>query len=672
VDWSLTYTTIGRDARATAQRAFLRNLARGEAYLAEAPTLWDVGFGTAVAQAELVDREERGALHRLRFAAGASTVEVDTTRPELLPACVAVVCHPSDERYTGLVGGTVRTPVFGVEVPVHAHPLASAAKGTGLVMVCTFGDVTDVTWWRDLALPMRAVIGRDGRFSATAPSGVDSAAYAPFAGLRVPAARRTMVDLLRASGDLVGEPRPVTHPVKYYEKGKHPLEIVTSRQWYIRNGGRDPLLREALLARGRELTWVPEHMWHRYEHWVTGLTGDWLISRQRFFGVPFPVWYPVRADGTVDHSAPLLPPEALLPVDPASDAPDGFTEAQRGTPGGFVADPDVMDTWATSSLTPQLVGGWARDEDLYARVFPFDLRPQAHEIIRTWLFATVLRAHQEFGVLPWKRAVISGWILDPDRKKMSKSAGQAITPNGLLETHGSDAVRYWAAQGRPGADLAFDEGQMRIGRRLATKLLNASAFVLTFPAGTGDVTADLDRALLAELSTVVDTATTAFEAYDHTAALTAIERFFWMFCDDYIELVKERAYGGDGSAGTTLRTALSVLLRLFAPFLPFVTEEVWSWWQPGSVHRAPWPTDRYPGEPGVLTGVSEVLQVIRRSKSERKLSMRAAVATVEVRGPADALRLIEAAAGDLRAAGHVGRLMFSPDGNASVDIICTV
>ncbi|MEV6691534.1 valine--tRNA ligase [Micromonospora sp. NPDC051196] len=684
VDWSLMYTTIGPVARAASQRAFLRNLARGEAYQAEAPTLWDVGFATAVAQAELEDRERPGAYHRLRFhAPGGREVLIDTTRPELLPACVALVCHPDDERYADLVGTVVRTPVFDVEVPVRAHPLADPAKGTGIAMVCTFGDLTDVTWWRELDLETRVVIGRDGRLLPEPPAGVPARPYATLAGQSVNGARRAVVQLLTDVGDLIGEPRPITHPVKFYERGDRPLEIVSTRQWYLRNGGRDTDLREALLARGRELRWVPEHMRHRYEHWVGGLTGDWLVSRQRFFGVPVPVWY--RLDDTCepDWAHPLTPDEASLPIDPSEEAPAGYDESQRGVPGGFVGDPDVLDTWATSSLTPQIAGGWETDPDLFRRVFPMDLRPQGQEIIRTWLFATVVRAHLEHGTLPWRTAELSGWILDPDRKKMSKSKGNVVTPMALLEQHGSDAVRYWASTGRPGVDLAFDPAQIKIGRRLATKLLNASRFALgpgAADALRAPVTEPLDRAMLAALSEVVATATTAFEAYDHTAALQATESFFWRFCDDYIELVKERAYSigvGADSARAALATALSVQLRLFAPVLPYATEEVWSWWRYGSVHRAPWPTTyeigrtvQGEGDPALLRLASDALGQVRRAKSERKLSMKAEVPLAEALGPAALLGQLTLIIDDLRAAGHIDKLDLLADRTPELVIAC--
>jgi valyl-tRNA synthetase len=668
VDWSYTYTTIGGPARALAQRVFLREFRRGQAYLAEAPTLWDVTFQTAVAQAELQDRERPGAYHRLRFAGPHGDVLIDTTRPELLPACVALVCHPSDDRYRDLVGRTVHTPLFTVDVPVYAHPTADPQKGTGIAMVCTFGDVADVTWWRELDLPTRVVIGRDGRLLP--------AAGPELAGRTVPQARRRIVELLRDSGDLIGEPRPITHPVKFYEKGDAPLEIVASRQWYVRNGGRDPGLRDELLAAGRRLHWVPEHMRHRYEHWVAGLTGDWLVSRQRFFGVPIPVWYPLSGTGAPDYDHPLLPDESRLPVDPASDVPDGYTEAQRGRPGGFQADPDVLDTWATSSLTPQLAAGWQRDPDLFDRVYPMDLRPQAHEIIRTWLFTSVLRAHQEFGALPWRHAVLSGWILDPDRKKMSKSVGNTVTPIDLLDRHGADAVRYWAASGRPGTDLALDEQQMRVGRRLATKLLNASRFVLGLGDATGGVDQTVDRSMLAALSTVVAEATAAFDRYDHTGALIAAEEFFWRYCDDFIELVKERGYRPDGgSARAALRTALDVQLRLLAPVLPFVAEEVWSWWRPGSVHRAAWPSRAeldgpLAADPTLFGLAAAALGQVRRAKSQRHLSMKAEVPRAELHAPAATLATLADAYPDLCAAAHIGKLDEVPDKSAELTVVC--
>jgi valyl-tRNA synthetase len=705
VDWSMTYTTIGERAQRISQRSFLGLLARGEAYQLQAPTLWDVDFQTAVAQAELEDRERPGEMNRVRFAIaddddadGAREALIETTRPELIPACVALLAHPDDERFRALVGSDARTPLFGTRVPVLTHPLVDPEKGTGLVMVCTFGDLTDVVWWRELGLPVRSVLGPDGRLADVpwgAPGWESSDAerarreYEQLAGKTINQARKRIVELLGEAGALVGEPTPVRRAVKFFEKGERPVEIVTSRQWFIRTMSR----REELIARGRELQWHPPYMRARFEDWVNGLTGDWCISRQRFFGVPFPVWYPLDDSGAVLHDEPIVAREEQLPVDPSTDVPDGYAPEQRGQPNGFAGDPDVMDTWATSSLTPQIAGhadedargagggggDGARDaadagDGLFRRVFPMDVRPQAHDIIRTWLFSTILRSQLDYDELPWRNAAISGWVLDPDRKKMSKSKGNVVTPMHLLDEYGADAVRYWAASGRPGADTAFDAQQMKVGRRLAVKLLNASKFALAdLPDESDALTNALDRAMIARLSRVVADASASFDAYDYARALERTETFFWWYCDYYLELVKGRRYdagetdaarAGAASVSRALRRSLSVFQRLFAPFLPFVSEEVWSWWQPGSIHLARWPdadelTAAFGGaqsdarEQRALELAADVLREVRKAKSQARRPMRAPVARAVVRDTAERLDALELAIDDLRLAGSI-------------------
>ena len=673
VDWKQTYRTIGDESLFVSQLAFTRNVERGEAYQAQAPTLWDVTFRTAVAQAELEDKEMPGAYHRLAFHKPDGTdIHIETTRPELLAACVALVAHPDDDRYKPFFNTMVTTPVFGVEVPILAHHLAQPDKGSGIAMICTFGDLTDVIWWRELDLPIRAVIGFDGRLLPDAPEGISSeaglAAYAELAGKTVFSAKQTVVEMLTASGEMIGEPKPIVHPVKFFEKGDKPLEIVSTRQWYIKNGARDEVLREKLLGFGRDLEWHPDFMRVRYENWVGGLSGDWLISRQRFFGVPIPVWYPLDVDGNPVFEKPIIATREQLPVDPSTDVPAGFTEAERGAANGFVGEVDVMDTWATSSLTPQLAGGWERDEELFSLVWPFDLRPQGQDIIRTWLFSTMLRATLELGEKPWKHAALSGFIVDPDRKKMSKSKGNVVTPADMLEQHGSDAVRYWAASSRLGTDAAFDPQnptQIKIGRRLAIKVLNASKFILGFESSeTADVTNALDLSMLASLRRVVADATTALTAYDHAKALEVTESFFWTFCDDYLELVKERAYNlghpEQGSAVAALRLALNVMLRLFAPVLPFATAEVWSWYHEDSVHRSAWPVvaefnDAMVGEsdPAILVAASAALIGIRRGKTDAKASQKTVVLSATINAPAEMIALLTHALDDLRAVGRI-------------------
>jgi len=677
VDWSLLYTTISEHARRTAQSAFLRNLERGEAYTQEAPTLWDVDFGTAVAQAELEDRERPGAFHKLKFHVPDETrseFTVETTRPELIAACVGLVAHPDDARYQHLFGKVAHTPIFNVEVPVFAHPLAQQDKGSGIAMVCTFGDLTDVIWWRELNLATRPTIGRDGRIVADAPEIMSADArkqYARIAGKTVKQAQVITVEILRETGELIDEPRAITHPVKFYEKGDRPLEIVTSRQWYIRNGGRDENLREKLLARGDELTWHPDFMQHRYANWVGGLNGDWLVSRQRYFGVPIPLWYRLDAQGEIIYDNPLVPTSGQLPIDPSTDLPAGYLAEQRDKPNGFVGEPDIMDTWATSSLTPQIAGRWIDDSDLFERIFPMDVRPQGHDIIRTWLFATMVRSNFEHGQAPWRNAALSGWILDPDRKKMSKSKGNVVTPSDLFDQYGSDAVRYWAACARPGVDTTFSEDQMKVGRKLATKLLNLTKFVL----GSGELSGDskptdlIDHAMLTRLAAVVDEATTALEQFDYARALERTEAFFWWFCDDYVELVKTRAYSAgeeSSSARSSLQRALSVLQRLLAPMLPFATEEVWSWWKSDSIHLQNWPTANETladfavseNASSLLDATCVVLAAVRRAKTEAKVSQRAEVAELVVTASPATIALLQANILDLRNAGVLQEIKF--------------
>ena len=680
VDWNQLYTTISPESQRIAQLAFLRNYARGEAYLSDAPTLWDVTFSTAVAQAELEARDYPGAYHRLGFhRPNGEDVFIETTRPELLAACCALIAHPDDERYQHLFGTTVTTPLYGVEVPVLAHSAAEMDKGAGIAMCCTFGDLTDVAWWRELQLPTRTIIGRDGRILSETPQWIIGAGsaekYETIAGKTTFTARKLVVEALVESGEMDGEPKPTQRKANFYEKGDKPLEIIGTRQWYIRNGGRDDDLRNALLERGRELEWVPEHMRHRYENWVEGLNGDWLISRQRFFGVPFPVWYPLGTDGEPDYEHPLLPDESALPVDPASQPPSGYQESQRGVAGGFIGDPDVMDTWATSSLTPQIVTGWERDADLFAKTFPMDFAPEAHDIIRTWVFSRVVRAHLENGMLPWKRAAISGFVTDPDRKKMSKSKGNTVVPTEIIDQFGADAVRWRAAMARPGMDSPFDKAQMKVGRRLAMKILNASKFVLGFGEGgqVCDITNPADLSMLAGLRQLIAEATEGFDKFNYTAALEVCEQFFWTFCDDYLELIKERAYDSEGadnagalSARTALRLALDVMLRLFAPFLPFVTEEVWSWWKDGSVHTSSWPTtDEIPvtGDVDLMSDVSAALVELRGVKSTHKVPMRTPILSARISAPASVIANLKAVESDLAKVSKTESLTFLAEGD---------
>jgi len=702
VDWRQEYQTIDERCRRTAQQSFLDLWQKGLVYTSDAPTMWDVDFQCAVAQAEVEDKELPGAYHKIEFAieGGDDAFVIATTRPELLAACVGVAAHPEDDRYKPHFGKRAITPLFHSPVPIFATEMADPEKGTGILMVCTFGDQTDVQWWREEGLPLRQVIAPDGRLRpidfGEAPfesRRVEdaNAAYAEIAGKSIKQAQARIVEMLRepehsATGKgppLQEEPETIEHAVKFFEKGDRPLEFLPTRQWFCR------LMeyKTGLLEKGEAVQWHPAHMWARYRDWTENLALDWCLSRQRYFGVPIPVWYPLGEDGEPLYEEALVAEVERMPVDPTVDVPTGYDEAQRGQPGGFVGDPDVLDTWFTSSLTPQISSHWGEDVDRHAKLFPADVRPQGHDIIRTWAFYTIAKALLHEDDVPWHHALISGWILDPDRKKMSKSKGNVMTPLPLIEKYTADAARYWAASARLGADTAFDEKVWKIGKRLVTKLFNAGKFVLSQTGETAPIASELDRAFVAKLRELVRASTENFDAYQYAHALQETESFFWThFTDTYLELAKSRARAfadgatgveaaASGSAVASLRLGLSVLIRLFAPVLPYISEEIWSWCfaeeaNPGasgvarSVHRAAWPGDADfegiapPDDERSFDVAVAALAAINKAKADAEVSMGRDVSSLRLAASRATLATLEGVAGDVLAAARVGSHAF--------------
>ncbi len=697
VDWKEEYATIDDHCRHLAQYSFLDLYEKGHVYNQESPTMWDIGFQTAVAQAELEDRPIRGAFYKINFGVEDSDRQftIATTRPELLAACVGVTAHPDDSRFKDLFGKRAITPLFKVPVPIFPSELADPEKGTGILMVCTFGDQTDVEWWKEKGLALRQIVGKNGRllpvtfgtegWESLEPDTANSY-YEQLVGQNVRKAKAAVAELLKdplgaATGNgapLQGEPEPLNQEIKFYEKGDLPLEFITTRQWFVRLIDK----KEFLLEKGREIQWHPKHMGLRYANWTENLIFDWCISRQRYFGVPFPVWYPLDETGNPDYSRPILADAEQLPMDPMIDVPPSYSENQRDVPEGFTGEADVFDTWFTSSMTPQVGSHWAKNIERHNKLFPMDMRPQAHDIIRTWAFYTIAKAALHEDTIPWKHVILSGWILDPDRKKMSKSKGNVVTPMEFVEQFTADGVRYWAASARLGTDTAFDQKMLKVGKRLVTKLFNAGKFVLANEGEMSPVTEELDRAFLDHLQQLVDRATQALEEFDFANALSAIEKFFWHnFTDTYLELVKNRAKGlGDvkkkkkNSALSSLRLGLNILLRLFAPMLPYITEEIWSWafaeeteWP--EIHKASWPskTDFQEIEAAqcpesfdlAVAGVTE----IRKYKTEQGISIARELEQLTLSAHPESLKKFQAAIEDVMAAVHVKQyiLQEAPD-----------
>ena len=615
VDWNHEYTTIQDLPRELAQKSFIDLYEKGFVYNTDSPSLWDPEFQTAVAQAEIEDRDMPGAFHDIRF--DTDSVEsffISTTRPELLAACVGVAAHPDDKRFKHLIGKNAVTPLFGIKVPIFGSELVDMEKGTGILMVCTFGDNVDVQWWQENNLDTRIIVNKYGRLNEVifGSKGWESKNpekannnYSRISGKNLKQAKKEIVEMLSNKDNfenepaLVGEPKEITHSVRFYERSKTPLEILSTRQWFVKLMDK----KQMLIDKSNEIDWHPDFMRKRFENWTENLQLDWCISRQRFFGVPFPVWYKLDKSSKPDYDNPIVAEISDLPVDPTEDTPPGYSEGDRGKPSGFIGEKDVFDTWFTSSLTPQIGGKWDKESNFFNKVFPYDIRPQSHEIIRTWAFYTVVKSALHHNEIPWKNVIISGWVLDPDRKKMSKSKGNVVVPNDLIDTYGADAVRYWAANARLGSDTANDEQIFKVGKKLVVKLFNASKFVLNGAPesfDTKNITEPLDLSTIYIFNEYLDQITKNFEKFQFSDALNNLEDFFWnYFTDNYIELVKNRSkfndYGQRTVSGqTTLRLILENLLKLFAPFIPMITEEIWGWLYRNnnsykSIHFEKWP-----------------------------------------------------------------------------------
>lgn len=623
IDWRYTYRTIDDLSRRTAQLSFLDFYKRDLAYRQKAPSIWCPECRTAIAQAELNDLERDSEFVTLPFSLpGGNNLPIATTRPELLAACVAVFVHPEDARYKNLPGMRAGVPFYGQQVPILADTAVDPTKGTGVVMCCTFGDQTDMAWWYAFKLPLIEAIDRDGKMTGVT---------GPLESLNIPQARQQVKQILQEQ-NLILERQATRQSIRVHERCDTPVEILIAMQWFIRVLDR----KQSLLKAGSQVHWHPEHMQARYQAWVENLNWDWCISRQRYYGVPFPVWY------CQDCGLVMLAEEDQLPVDPLVDQP-----RQACTCGStaFTPDMDVMDTWATSSLSPQIVGKWLAEPELYRKVFPMSLRPQAHEIIRTWAFYTIVKSYLHFGEIPWKNALISGWGLAGEGMgKISKGrASGPMPPLEMIRRYSADAVRYWAASTSPGKDAVISEEKIQAGARLATKLWNVARFSELFLPGAALSLADVsslafsaaDRWILSRLQRVVRRVTEAFAGYDYTSAKNEVEDFFWQeLADNYIEMAKQRLYDaaapGHNAACFTLRTVLLTLLKLFAPVLPYVTEAIFTSLFSeqenfNSIHQTIWPKpleillDPQAEETGET--LVQIATAVRRYKSEQNISL---------------------------------------------------
>lgn len=655
-DFDLCYSTIDDHAIKISQRSFLNLYKEGREYRKEAPTMWCPQCQTAIAQVELEDRELKSQFNDIIFKGeNNEDLIIATTRPELLPSCVAVFAHPDDERYKNLFGKKAKVPLFNRKVPIMEDARADPEKGTGLVMCCTFGDQTDIEWYKAHKLPLIMSITEDGKMNKNAGK---------YEGLPIKEARKLIIEELKENKLLIKEEK-ITHPVNVHERCGTEVEILNTKQWFIKYLD----LKDHFFECGKQMRWYPEHMRVRLDHWIKGLQWDWCISRQRFFGIPFPVWY------CKDCGEVIVANEKDLPVDPLTDKPKNKCKCGCND---FIPEKDVMDTWATSSLSPQLAVELMKGSAVYKKLFPMDLRPQAHDIITFWLFNTMVKSQLHEKVNPWKNIMISGFALDPHGKKMSKSKGNVVKPQDVIEKYGADAMRFWAAGSKLGEDLPYQEKDIVTGKKMVTKLWNASKFVLMHLEDykEGKVELELmDKWLISKLNRLITESTDSFEEYEYARTKSHTELFFWQtFCDNYLEIVKDRLYNPDRrgdsqrkAAQTTLYTGLLTVLKLMAPIMPYITEAVYQQHfsakeKCDSIHISKWPEpdvkliDEEIDRIGDL--VIEIIANVRKQKSEKKLSLKTELSELIVHCPKKEQTLIKKAEDDLLATTKADKLVF--------------
>ncbi len=579
-DWELKYSTIDENSRRISQWSFLDLYKKKRMYRKDAPAMWCPECRTGVAQMEVQDKEIDATFNDIIFKSGKENLVIATTRPELLPACVALFYNPSDSRYKKLKGRKAKVPLFDFEVPVMEDKRAEIGKGTGLVMCCTFGDQTDMEWQKAYNLPIKIAISSDGKMTEIAGK---------YKNLAIKEAREQIIRDLKELNLLVGQ-KKIKHFVNVHERCGTEIEFVKSKQWFVRYLD----LKQDLLKWGKELKWYPAFMRHRYENWVKGLQWDWLISNQRYFGIAFPVWYCGNCEEII------LAKESQLPVDPTKDKPP-VSKCPKCGSAKIIPEIDVFNTWFTSSMSPQIAANLVKEKAVRERLFPMSLRPQAHEIISFWLFNTLLKSRLHFGKNPWKNAMISGYVT-VQGEKMSKSKGNTINPQEVMDKYGSDAIRYWAASSKLGEDFDYNEKDVVTGKKFVTKILNASNFVFMNmkdykPKKTGLL--ETDRIFLNKLNELIGNSTKNFDNFEYQRVKSDLDNFFWhIFCDNYLEIIKKRIYNGDKkekeSAFFALYNILLSLLKMFSPITPFIAEEIYQDYfrkneKDKSIHLSDWP-----------------------------------------------------------------------------------